>query len=206
MEDIKSSKGRWLRRSRDSSGAYPQTRSSILWSNLNQRLKALQPRDETYAACINQFSDFQNFAEWCQTQANYTSVDNKGNYYQLDKDILVPGNKIYGPDTCCFIPAALNKLFSRGNNKTNKYLLGTCLEPKSGKFVAHVTGLSELKSGYIGIYKDEMDAHRAWQLGKIEVFNRALDTFEYLPNEVLLGLKNHMELLQNQYDNYETTS
>lgn len=31
--------------------------------------------------------------------------------YQLDKDILNPGNKIYGPDTCVFVPEYVNRLF-----------------------------------------------------------------------------------------------
>ena len=33
----------------------------------------------------------------------------------LDKDILVYGNKIYSPETCCFISRSLNSLFLLNN-------------------------------------------------------------------------------------------
>ena len=33
--------------------------------------------------------------------------------YSLDKDILVKGNKIYSPETCCFVPQDVNILFTK---------------------------------------------------------------------------------------------
>ena len=35
----------------------------------------------------------------------------------LDKDILIKGNKLYSPNTCCFVPKRLNILFVNTNNK-----------------------------------------------------------------------------------------
>ena len=68
----------------------------------------------SYIGCTvdERWHNFQVFAEWYEQ--NY--VDG----YHLDKDILVKGNKIYGPDTCCFVPQEINSLFtkcdkSRGN-------------------------------------------------------------------------------------------
>lgn len=36
---------------------------------------------------------------------------------ELDKDILVPGNKVYGPDTCVFVPRRVNNVIQsiKGN-------------------------------------------------------------------------------------------
>lgn len=39
--------------------------------------------------------------------------------YHLDKDILVPGNKVYGPDTCCFVPRQINLLFIAQKKTSN---------------------------------------------------------------------------------------
>lgn len=54
---------------------------------------------------------FQNFAEWCQTADNF----NMG--WQLDKDLLIPENKIYSSETCTFLPVEINAALSRSKRK-----------------------------------------------------------------------------------------
>lgn len=63
----------------------------------------------SYVNCIVDkiWHNFQNFAEWFTN--NY--IEN----YHLDKDILIKGNKIYSPDTCCFVPHEINQLFTKNN-------------------------------------------------------------------------------------------
>ena len=56
----------------------------------------------------DEWLNFQNFARWCEEQEFLNEVDDKGKLYQLDKDILVKGNKIYSPETCCFVPQKVN--------------------------------------------------------------------------------------------------
>lgn len=53
---------------------------------------------------------FQNFAPWAEKQ---TGFNNKA--WQLDKDILAMGNREYGPNVCCFVPARINSLIIRSN-------------------------------------------------------------------------------------------
>jgi len=47
---------------------------------------------------------YQNFAKW------YTEHESYGMGYELDKDLLVKGNKVYSEDTCCMIPREINLL------------------------------------------------------------------------------------------------
>lgn len=48
--------------------------------------------------------DYKNFYNWV---INY---EYKQTGWQLDKDLLVKGNKVYSQDTCVFLPARLNGL------------------------------------------------------------------------------------------------
>lgn len=76
----------------------------------------------TYNNCIvcKEWHNFQNFAEWYEN--NYYEVKNEE--MNLDKDILAKGNKIYGPETCIFVPKRINLLFVNNNNKRGKYPIG----------------------------------------------------------------------------------
>ena len=53
--------------------------------------------------------------------------------YQLDKDILFPGNKVYSPETCCFVPQEINKLF-KGHARTKGVAVG--VKKQYNKFVS----------------------------------------------------------------------
>lgn len=61
----------------------------------------------TYLDCTlhNSWLRFSAFSKWYDMQPYH---DVKG--YNLDKDLLVPGNKEYGPDTCLIIPQSLNTM------------------------------------------------------------------------------------------------
>lgn len=59
---------------------------------------------------------FSNFKEWFEK--NYVEG------WQLDKDILVKGNKIYSPDTCCFVPNEINLMLTNGKRARGKYPIG----------------------------------------------------------------------------------
>jgi hypothetical protein len=68
-----------------------------------------QIKAKTYKDCsvVEEWHNFQNFAQWYED--NWKPwMDNK---WQLDKDILVKGNKVYSPETCAFVPREINVVF-----------------------------------------------------------------------------------------------
>jgi hypothetical protein len=75
------------------------------------------------------FQDFRFFAEWCEGQIGY-GVEN----YHIDKDILIPGNKLYSENTCVFVPAALNKFFIASDASRGLYPLGVSTDNTPGRF------------------------------------------------------------------------
>jgi len=63
----------------------------------------------TYIGCTvcKEWLIFSNFKRWFD--------ENYRDGFQLDKDILVKGNKVYSPDTCCFVSQHLNTLITSDN-------------------------------------------------------------------------------------------
>ena len=94
---------------------YNYKRIYKIWTSLIQRCydESFKKRCPTYedVEVCKKWHNFQNFAEWCNSQKLSDVKDDNGKSYQLDKDILVKGNKIYSPETCCFVPSEINSLF-----------------------------------------------------------------------------------------------
>ena len=79
------------------------------------KCKARQP---TYLGCsvCDEWKYLSNFKTWFDE--NYVEG------FQLDKDILVEGNKVYCPENCRFVPQYLNLLLNTRNNDRGSLPLG----------------------------------------------------------------------------------
>lgn len=95
---------------------------------------------------------FQNFADWCFNNPFYDLG------YCLDKDFLSDSNKVYSPNTCCFIPHEVNTLFL--NSDCNKNGLPTGVTERGGKYRAKI-GRRGKKSD-LGTYDTVEDAYKAY--------------------------------------------
>ena len=67
----------------------------------------------------------------------------------LDKDILIPGNKIYGPDACLFIPQDINSLLTNSKAARGLYPQGVAFCKDVKKFRAEISKYGErVRLGY----------------------------------------------------------
>lgn len=86
-----------------------------VWKRMLERCYCdkLKNRCKTYKTCSSSesFKVFPLFKKWCLSQKGYSTLDEKGNLFALDKDILIKGNKVYSEETCCFVPQEVNNLF-----------------------------------------------------------------------------------------------
>lgn len=74
--------------------------------------------------------------------------------YHLDKDILVPGNKVYGPDTCCFVPGEINLLILKKKKTSGSpYPAGINWCKRDKRLSVHLSIRSRAK--HLGSFKKE---------------------------------------------------
>ena len=73
----------------------------------SQRSKKLRP---TYkdCTCDHDWLNYDLFLEWAFNQKGFMSKDDMGKIFELDKDLIGPGN-MYSPNFCVFIPQEINK-------------------------------------------------------------------------------------------------
>lgn len=138
----------------------------------------------SYLGCTvcEEWHNFQNFAEW------YTREDEYGRGYHLDKDILVKGNKIYSPDTCCLVPQEINKFFTSTGEKKNGLPTGvTATKNNSFKVKASLLGVNK----YIGTFKTLEEAVHAYSHAKgVDAKELALRNLGNIRYKVFLAIMN----------------
>jgi hypothetical protein len=102
-----------------------------------------------YVDCevCNEWKDFQKFSEWFYSKYDPETM----NKWDLDKDLLIKGNKIYSPETCCLIPHYINNLFKLTGTK-NTVLPGVFKIVASGRYIANYRRI------FLGSFKTKEEA------------------------------------------------
>ena len=98
-----------------------KTKAYNIWASIFQRCYC-PLRHETHAynrgcTVAKEWFNFQNFAEWF--------YENYQEGFDLDKDLKVWGNTVYGPDTCAFVNPTINRGSARNKHlKTLSFVEG----------------------------------------------------------------------------------
>lgn len=180
VQDFKSN-GMWVQ-SKTLEGSRVITTAGRLWGAILTRTKvrgSFCDHHPSTQQALNLFNNFQEFAEWCQIQENYTSVDSAGAKYQLDKDIIPKSLGIaanYSPDTCIFIPQRINKLLNEQNSSGMSLPLGVRFHKASSLFAATIS--IDGKSVWIGTYDTPEAASEAYSLAKSEEIVRVAGLYD----------------------------
>ena len=116
-------------------------------------------------ACSNNFKSYSYFYEWCQEQKGFENKDDWGRYWQLDKDLLAKGNKVYSEDTCVFVPQRINSLLTNSGASRGEYPIGVYWHKASSKFSAVCShGYSNRK--YLGLFPTIEEAFSTYKTFK----------------------------------------
>jgi len=132
------------------------------WRDMLKRCysKKFHEKYPTYKNCTvcKEWLLFSAFKDWM--------IQQEWEGMELDKDIKIKGNKIYSPDTCLFIPHALNSLLTDSAAIRGKYPVGVCFNKQAKKFVAHLKYNSKLK--HLGYFTTQEAASQCYQAARKE--------------------------------------
>ena len=133
------------------------------WASMFMRCYSIAYQDKypTYRGCSvsDEWLLFSNFKKWMEQQ------DWEGK--QLDKDLLVEGNKVYSPDTCVFVEERINYFILTGID--GNYLQGVSKNPRRRCYYrSRCRNPFTSKEELLGVFDNELDAHLAWKAKKLE--------------------------------------
>ena len=148
-----------------------------IWSGMLERCynKKFQEKQPTYKGCsvAEEWLDFQNFAKWFDE--NYIEG------FHLDKDILIKGNKIYSPETCCFVPREINTLFTFNNINRGELPLGVGYTKNKKKYVSQLS--KGVLSKHLGTFSTPEEAFQAYKIAKESYIKEVADKWKDLISE-----------------------
>ena len=131
------------------------------------------------ATVCEEWHNFQNFAEWYEE--NYYQVGNER--MEIDKDILIKGNKIYSPQTCIIVPRTINSLFVKSNSIRGDYPIGVSKGRTEGKFAVRCNYRGREKG--LGEYFTIKEAFNVYKYFKENYIKEVADEYKpYIPKEL----------------------
>ena len=137
------------------------------WKKMLERCHCENYRNRfpTYDGCAvcPEWILFSNFRLWMKSQ------DWQGK--QLDKDILIQGNKYYSPLSCIFVLPSINYLLLDCGRSKGIHPRGVYFSVTRGKFKAQCRDNGKRK--YLGMFNTATDAHNAYKKFKYTLIRKA---------------------------------
>jgi hypothetical protein len=146
------------------------------WQGMFERCydKKSYIKHPTYEVCsvAEIWHNYQNFSDWFDKNFKPEYMNN----WQLDKDILKKGCKIYSPENCCFVPQEINTLLIKTDSTRGECPIGIS---KSGKkFKASVKIGFNNKQVYLGTFETIEEAFKAYKTKKEKYIKSVADKYK----------------------------
>lgn len=151
----------------------------------SEKFKVKYPTYKDVTVC-EEWYRFSVFKAWMEGQ------DWEGK--ELDKDILVLGNKVYSPETCVFVSKQVNLFIIEGSSRNSTSKIGTHLYIRTGKYAASCQDPFLRSKEHLGYFNTEQEAHEAWLVKKLQ----HAQMLSSLQDDTRVG-----EALLKRYKNYK---
>jgi len=139
-----------------------------------------------YAGCVvcEEWHCYQNFAKWYSE--NYYTVENEP--MNIDKDLLVHGNREYSPEKCLIVPQMINSFIIKPTHRKQDVPIGVVKRKYS--YEAKLRWYGEYV--YIGNYDTPDKAFAAYKQEKENRIKMLADIYrDKIPNKVYEALINY---------------
>lgn len=138
----------------------PQYRT---WRSMLYRcyMEEFHNRSPHYKDCVvsENFLNYSYFYEWYND--NNLSKDHS---FQLDKDLITKGNKLYSEENCVMLPVRINNTLIRKESVRGKHPIGVYWASQMNKFGSCV-GFDN-RNIALGYFDNELDAFNAYKAAK----------------------------------------
>ena len=141
-----------------------KTKEYNLWMSMLRRCYSdnYKKKNQTYIGCevSDKFKSYEYFYEWCHKQIGF-GVEG----WQLDKDLLVKGNKAYNEFTCVFIPSEINSVLTKSTASRGEHLIGVYWCKTANAFKAQVNK-GKGRREFLGYFNTELEAYNTYKQAK----------------------------------------
>lgn len=162
---------------------YPLTINGIVvkeyqaWQGIIRRCfdEKLKEKYPTYkdVTCCSDWLYYEKFYEWIHSQSNFDKWS-KGDKWEIDKDIILKGNKIYSPETCFLVPHNVNCLFLKSKASRGEMPIGVV--KRNNGYESHCNNPLTGKIEHIGSSKTIEEAFQLYKLYKENLIKQVAQT------------------------------
>lgn len=105
------------------------------------------------------FKYYSNFYEWANKQKGFGVSE-----FDLDKDLLFKGNRVYSEDRCVFLPSEINTAIQANRSDRGEHPIGVYFHKQTGGFIARMKRKNI--DIHIGLYKTPEEAFANYKVEK----------------------------------------
>ncbi len=146
----------------------------VKWHNMMERCynEGVQENSPKYKGCTvcKEWHNFQNFKIWYEAH-KYGSTP-----LDLDKDILIKGNKVYSSETCCLVPKQINTLFTYKQRERDENTLPVGVWKDGNRYRAEINVFG--KSKKLGYYDTAEEAFKRYKTYKMDFIQTIADSYK----------------------------
>lgn len=146
----------------------------------------LYPKYKGCKVC-EEWLNYSNFKLWYDEHVLPWEI--LGEDFEIDKDILIKGNKIYSPETVCLVPKFINALFTNEKKNKGDCPIGVYFEKDKNKFRAGMAYMGQKIK--LGTFDTAEEAFNRYKVYKEDLIRDVAEQYrDMIPDKVYRAMMN----------------